>query len=138
MSNNHSKAKYRPSLPAHLIAHITDLAKNEIPISQESIEVIGILAPFQAKVENLAIAPAYITTPKMSKFESLGGEVADASIPKEEYWKQCYQLWVSNPNDCNLREIAAAREHMYLHNLMAPEEIEEFEKGIALIQPQAD
>lgn len=138
MTHSKSKGKYRPSLPAHLIAHIVDLAKKEIPMSTESIELIGILAPFMAKVENLAMAPAYTTTPKLSMFESIGGEVADASEPKEEYWYRCYLKLIAKPNQCSLKEIEAANEHRYLNGLMDALEMASFEENCSLVQPQAD
>ena len=135
---NESKAKYRPSLPAHLIAHITELAKREKPLRTESIELIGILAPFQAKVENLAVAPAYTTAPKLSTFESLGGVVADASIPKEVYWSQCYEVWKNDPTSLNLREMQAVYEHRYLHGLMEALEMASYEESTSLVQKQAE
>jgi len=136
----HSKAKYRPVLPDYLIAHILELAKKEAGgVSEYSYELIGILAPFKAKIDNLAIAPVYTTTdPKLEQFESLGGTVVDAAMPKEEYWQLMYEKYQIAPQDCTLKEIEAANEHAYLQHLMSDADMEAFEKGTTLCQPQAD
>ena len=142
MSNSQAKKKYRPVLSATAIAHIVSLAKSESPISSASIEVIGILAPFLAKIENAGIAEAYeIKPPKMTIEESLGLQAPittlaskyspspdTAYLSKEELWKVCYDKYSLDPISCSVSEIQAAREHMYLNDLMSPEEIEDFER----------
>ena len=126
----HTKyTKYRPVLPAHLITHAIKLAKLEQPISTDSIELIGILAPFEAKIAAQAIFPAYTTSPKESLLDSLGGTAPSAqNLPKEAYWLVCYNKYMESRESCSLEEIQAAREHMYLHDLMSQEELAEFEK----------
>lgn len=131
--------KYRPSLTATQIAHIIDLCKLEQPISDNSIAILGILAPFQAKIQNGAMAPAYETTPRQSTLESLGatslpalGEYSFQNVryaTKEEYWEACYKVYQLNPTSLTVQEIQAAKEHMYLHSLMSPEEMVEFERA---------
>ena len=125
--------KYRPVLSACMIDHIVSLAKTESPISSESITLLGILAPFQAKIQNEGITPAYVTVPTKSLEESLGLEVPvthPLGMAKEAYWESCYNSYKLNPASCSLQEIQAAREHMYLEGLMSEEEVVEFEKGI--------
>lgn len=130
--------KYRPVLPAHLIEHILALAKSENPISASSIEVVGILAPFQAKIQNDSLTPAYTTKPKQSLEEKLGmvpGTIISYSLDgidyrdKVDYWRACYNKYVAMPTTCSLAEIQAAQEHMYLHGLMSDEEVAVFEAG---------
>jgi len=129
--------KYRPVLTAGLVDHIMFLAKSESPISQESIELISILAPFQAKIKNAGVAEAYSTTAKPSLEEQLG--MPSATVPtvfqlgattylsKEEYWAACYHIYLRSPSLLSLEEIQAAREHMYLHDLMSDDEMRLFE-----------
>ena len=142
MSTRKGNKKYRPVLSAGAISHILALAKSENPISTTSLEVIGILAPFMAKIENDAISAAYEATPKMSLEEKLGIGMPSSmhsmevlkipTVSKEEYWEQCYNKYKSNPISCTLSEIQAAREHMYLHDLMSPQEVREFERDLQL------
>jgi len=141
-------SKYRPSLSACLINHILHLAKSEIPISQESIELIGILAPFQAKIKNLGITEAYITTPKKSIEEKLGlyntiatnlsDERYNNCSSKEELWKQAYIKREKDRASCSLEELIWAEEHRYLHSLMSPEEEANFELDSTNVNKQAD
>lgn len=145
MSVPKSKSKYRPVLKVSQIIHILKLAKSESPISSASISVIGTLAPFLAKIENDGIQAAYTiapTIPKQSTLESLGGTPASCddstllseisaeglALTKEEIWEKAYVLYKTNPTFCSLDTIQAAREHMYLNDLMSPEEAAEFEK----------
>ena len=134
-----SKKKYRPVLSAGAISHILALAKSESPITSASLEVISILAPFMAKIENDAISAAYEATPKQSLEEKLGigmplpnKHETTMTLTKEEYWESCYAKYKNLPTECTLKEIQAAREHMYLHDLMSPQEIAEFEKDLQL------
>lgn len=129
--------KYRPVLTATQILHILTLAKSEYPLTQDSMNLIVSLSPFAAKIDNAGIQAAYVTTPRKdtSSLEALG---AAPSIPatqvlgvnKEEYWEQCYQLYISNPTACSLAQINAAKEHMYLNELLSPEEVAEFESNL--------
>jgi hypothetical protein len=118
------------------------LAKTETPLSTSSIELIGILAPFQAKIQNAGITAAYVHTPKESIEQSLGmlntadytsytqqkaGMSMSPAMTKEEWWEACYVHYIKAPEYCTLQQIQAAREHMYLNDLMSDEEIREFE-----------
>ncbi len=130
--------RYRPVLSAAIIDHILYLAKSESPISQESMTVISILAPFQAKIQNAGIAEAYsLAPPKQGLEESLGMTVPTTGggatppaeyLTKEQVWANAYIKYSMNPASCTLSEIKAAKEHMYLHSLMSEEEEREFER----------
>ena len=123
--------KYRPVLSSSAIAHIVALAKTESPISSASVEVIATLAPFLAKIENSGITAAYTSNPKKSLEESLGLtsplDVPHSTNSKEERWEWAYAKYALNPTECSLSEIQAAREHMYLNDLMTEEEALDFE-----------
>jgi len=131
--------KYRPSLPPHLIAHILDLAKKEQPLSTSSIELISILAPFQAKIQNMGLEPAYTTQVRLPKpsIEVSLGMLPNSSVlytlddtayfSKEAYWQACYYQSLANFEGLSLLEMNAAKEHMYLNDLMTEEEVIEFE-----------
>ena len=132
--------KNRATVTASMVAKILYLAKTESPITEEAIQLVAKFAPLQAKIDNAGLTPAYITTPAISKLESLGGidtTVKDDSYTlaghdyptKELYWEACYKLYSSNPELCNLSTISSAREHMYLNDLMSEEEVNEFEAG---------
>jgi len=147
-----SRHKYRPVLTASQISHILHLAKSEMPISELSFEVIASLAPFEAKIKTKAIKPAYAepdpNKPKSFKgktitLEDLGGTsstanqkheenegfLAQEDFPtKEAYWEACYNKYKKSIASCNIYEIAAATEHMYLNDLMTPEQLAKFEE----------
>lgn len=139
MSPDTNRIKYRPVLTARMIEHIIALAKQENPISSESIEVLGILAPFQAKIQNAALTPAYTSAPPKPSIEESLGMNQPATVPtslygvhskKEVYWQACYSKYIINPLSCTVEEIQAAREHMYLHDKMSEEEKEKFEAAM--------
>lgn len=132
-------AKYRPVLTAPQIEHILALCKYSID-QKESMAIIGILAPFQAKIQNAGINIAYQTSPKQSIEESLGmasnssfsnlnffSAASTTYSSKEAYWEGCYNRYTKDPAACTLAEIHAAREHMYLNDLMSDDEVREFE-----------
>jgi len=124
--------KYRPSLTAAQIAHILRLSKLHLSdyegVDRQDIDisksVIKTLAPFLAKIQNYAIEPAFTTSPKLTTLELLG-EVDStrlASVDKIARNQFCYNLYLQDPNSCDLSQIAAAKEHMYVNDLMTPEE----------------
>ena len=129
-----STPKYRPVLTAADIGHILYLAKMEAPISSASVRILGILAPFQAKIENAGIKPAYVEKPykaKVNSLESLGfSKPAIVDMPKEVYWEASYNKYKGSHSNCSLEEIRAAQEHMYLNDLMSPEELFTFESAL--------
>ena len=140
MTHRTKPKKYRPVLTAVQIAHILVLAKTETPLSHASISVITTLAPFLAKIENAGIQAAYTEAPdKPSVADSLGftlplteaelDPTANATS-KEEYWEQCYIAYIKNPAYLSLDQIQAAKEHMYLNDLMTAEEAKDFESNI--------
>jgi len=51
-------------------------------------------------------------------------------LTKEDYWEACYKKHQKYPDHCTIRDLEAAKEHMYLNGLMTPEEIKEFEENI--------
>jgi hypothetical protein len=142
------QAKYRPVLTANMIEYILKLAKTESPISNDSIDIISVLAPFQAKIQNSGIIAAYTEVERLSLEESLGFPVSrnlpslgptredaiscpenlKAGMSKEEYWAWCYARYKISPEVCSLDEIQSAQEHRYLNDLMSPEEIAAFEE----------
>jgi len=131
-------SKYRPSLTASQIRHILCLAK--LDMSQESISIIKTLAPFEAKIANNAIDPSFTTTPNLSVEDSLGMDsplsphTSDNPRDKVTYNLSCY-LRYKNITDTvgatyvtmSLSEIQAAKEHMYVNDLMSETEEAEYE-----------
>jgi hypothetical protein len=137
-------AKYRPVLTAVQIEQILYLAKSEQPLSSMSMSLISTLSPFQAKIQNAAMAPAYtVGASKPSEadvMQSLGVAPADnrvvgnihapidwSGMSKQEYWEACYNKFNASPVSCNLDEIAASQEHAYLNDLMSSAELAAFE-----------
>lgn len=132
-------AKYRPVLTASQILHIIQLAKLEEPISMCSISLISTLALFAAKIDNAGISPAYTTTPATSltdkKLASLGEDVSKGIeamhlISKEERWAKAYAKRMLAPTSCSLVEIADAKSHAYLNDLMSAAELADYEAAM--------
>lgn len=132
-----AETKYRPVLTSEQILHILYLAKSELPsISTTSMSLISTLAPFQAKIENSGITAAYTTTPRTptNTLEALGAgtpesaSLATSNLVKEVYWQNCYNKYTADPIACTLDELLAAKEHMYLNDLMTEAELTDFEE----------
>jgi hypothetical protein len=138
-ANPGKQQKFRPVLTAVQINKILELAKLEQPLSLDAISLIATLSPFQAKILNQGITPAYTLAPakaKVNSLESLGGTYnasnphhIDDSMSKKTYWEMCYIEYTSAPASCTLDQIQAAREHMYLNDLMSADEMVEFEQA---------
>lgn len=125
--------KYRPSLTADQIEFILSLTKQfyidatslpnpDLVKTNQAFAVIATLTPFEAKIRNLAIAPAYTPVPPApSLLESLGGteipsippyddsigtpEVNLSQLPpvsKEEIWAASYSKYLLSPTSCTL------------------------------------
>lgn len=129
--NQASKVKYRPVLTAAHIEKILELAKTEQPtISDISISLIGVLAPFKAKIDNDGIQPAYIVEPRASIMDKLGA-IDPKYGTKENHWEACYiRVQEYGADQCTLEEIKASNEHKYLNGLMSDEEAAHFETNI--------
>ena len=137
--------KYRPVLTAVQIHKIIDLCKLESPISTEAISIIGVLAPYAAKIENHAVSSAYTVegtrTSSPNNPNSLLSKLGGTALPptataessamlKEVYWEQSYLSYKADPTACSLVQIEAAKEWMYLKDLMTGEEVREFEQNL--------
>lgn len=138
-SSNNPKAhttKYRLTLSAAQIMHMIDLARADIIAPKDeasnsnSMSIIGYLSPFKAKIDNLSISEAYtLAPPKQTLLEGLGeiDPLSPSSASKEEYWESCYEMYIAQPDSMTISEVRGAREHMYLNDLMTPEEAAIFE-----------
>lgn len=143
MAKAKATTKYRPVLPDYLITHILSLANKDVQsgsTNYNSVELIGILAPFKAKIDSLSITAAYTTSPKETIEEKLGMDATPAPTSaymldgtyyttKELYWQACYYKAVKSPQSVTLWEVKMANEYRYLNGLMSPEEISRFEAG---------
>ena len=98
--------------------------------------LIGKINTLRTKIANNALSPAYEvrkhSNPLIATLEDLGApeEVIAAATggeTKEQYWEACYLQFQKHPNVCTVPQIEAAQEHMYLNDLMTPEEIAAFE-----------
>lgn len=129
--NRQAKQKYRPVLTAEQITYLLALCKESPVLSSTCISCIHTLSVYQTKIDNLGITPAYTTSPRKSLVEKLG-ESSDLTLrSKEDVWATSYERYVADPASCSLATIQDAREHMYLHELMTPEEVVSFEQELA-------
>ena len=133
-----AQTKYRHSLTIEQIAHLVFLARAELPMSNLSACIIGKLAPFLSKIDNLVKAPAYTTSSlppkaKANSLESLGAGLPSSieakGFSKEQIWELAYNKYQLDPQLCTLRDIADSKEHMYLNDLMSEDDVAKFERG---------
>ena len=132
--------KFRPVLSPSQIHTILRICKERIPMSDEVMEVIAVLSPFYAKVQNEGIKAAYeIGVGESKRFESiekkLGMNVGMGIEinPTEKNWdlirKLAYDKYISNPTDCTILEIEYSNQYMYDNGLMSETEEREYEKN---------
>lgn len=136
MVSSKAQPKYRPVLTAEEIARLLALTKAATILDAISYNIIHKLSVLQTKIDNLAIMPAYTTSPKKSLMEQLGEVEPNTftadNATKEQLWKKCYNKYIVSPTDCNLVEIQGAKEHMYLKGMMSDTEAKAFEQGEGL------
>ena len=134
--------KFRPVLSASQIHTILRICKERIPMNEEVMEVIAVLSPFYAKVQNEGIKAAYEIGEGRGRFESIEKKLGmgfDTDIginplnPTEKNWdlirKLAYDKYVSNPTDCTILEIEYSNQYMYDNGLMSEAEEREYEKN---------
>lgn len=137
-----------------LLAHLLHLAKNgllatlDMPFNtncptllnatEDIVTASKKLSLLAAKIEGGFDTPAYIAKPRVSttSLEALGEvtlvpyTLGTATYPtKEDYWKACWLAYKDTPElipTLSTRERAAIKEHMYMTDLMTPEEDEAF------------
>jgi len=115
-------AKYRPVLTSSQITHIVSLCIKSM--SDESLSVVAVLAPFKAKIEFNKLSPAYVMQEKKTLTESLGFENDPNNIGLSggEIRDKAYDKWMRDPESCNAEELGLAREERYYRNEMTLEE----------------
>ena len=136
--------KFRPVLSPSQIHTILRICKERIPMSEEVMEVIAVLSPFYAKVQNEGIKAAYEIGEGKGRFESIekklgfdigmnvGIDMNQITSP-EKNWdlirKLAYDKYVSNSTECTIEEIEYSNQYMYDNGLMSESEEREYEKN---------
>lgn len=142
-----TKARYRPAfskeevevLSAILLeAYLIDVDKSHVNRTYTKEEklihhgLIGKINTLRTKIANNALSPAYevrkYSDPEIAMLEDLGAPEAEIAIltgdeTKEQYWERCYKKFQYMFDSCTVPEIEAAYEHMYLNDLMSPEQV---------------
>ena len=147
-----SKHRYRPALTADEIRVLDSILKARY-LLESGMEVVTTklttadyviltqlqakVTTLQAKVANNALQAAYVTKkhhiPEIATLESLGASedmiaIATGGETKEAYWKRSYLKYSVSADICTVPEIEAAHEHMYLNDMMTPEQVARHEK----------
>lgn len=124
--------KYRPVLSASHITHIIALCKRDM--SAESLRVISILSPFQYKIENESVTPAYTEQPKLTELDKLGFAEPIETTANLRYSTEnvanLYAVWKQSPGSLNLNQLKQVKEFMYENDLMTPAEESEYERSL--------
>ena len=126
-----SQNKYRPTFTAPQLARILHLAQESYinahtaDICQIDRVIVQTLAPFIAKIESGVKEAAYALMPRTPIHDLLGFEINPGAKQKETvqnkvaYNAACYKIYSENPARCTVVQIEAAREHMYVNDLMS-------------------
>ncbi len=131
---NASIPKFRPVLSASQITHLMHLCRRDS--SNESLSCISVLAAFEYKINNNAIAPAYTQSITPSLADSLGfSEPMDAlsklTITDESASEEnLYQLWMLEPSSLSIKQLQAVRAYRYKNNKMTVDEEAKYEAEI--------
>ena len=108
--------------------------------SDITLSVLNKLDTVLVKIRLGARKSDYIPTPTRdtSSIEASLGMLPNNSVAytlddimyhtKESYWEACYLKSLEDFKSLSFLEIQAAREYMYLHDLMTAEEMKEFEQ----------
>ena len=117
-------AKYRPCFSEAHISHILSLCKQEL--SDKSLSVISVLAPFKAKIDNNCISPAYAMKERESLYGSLGIEGSEecSGLTPAEKRKRAFDKWNENPDSCNVSELELVQTYRMDNDLLSTEERE--------------
>lgn len=121
--------KYRPCLTTRQIQHILSLCKNDLTL--ESLSVIKVLSPFQSKIENCSLTPAYSIEKNSSVLASFGSQntgIENSSLTPNEKRERAYKKWLCHPDSCSVYELELVQTHRFTSNLMSAEEQEQFER----------
>lgn len=138
-----SQNKYRPTFTAPQLARILHLAQ-ESYINAHTADIcpldrviVQTLAPFIAKIESGVKEAAYNTVPRIPIHDLLGFEINPGAEQKETvvqdkvaYNAACYKMYSENPARITVKQIEAAREHMYVNDLMSATQEQLYEKLI--------
>lgn len=131
--------KYRPSFSHTQLLHLLYLARSDSSLADSATRslsntIVQVLAPMVAKIDCNAIAHSHICYPKSSLLSQLG-ELESNSLTtqthtgeaKLSYNLSCYNKYCERPLECSTQEKEAAKEYMYVNDLMSPEEEKEYE-----------
>lgn len=121
--------KYRPVLTGSQILHLLSLCKKEL--SDESLSCISILAPFEFKLRNGSISPAYSASPRLALADSLGFSEPSVALSKDHIspaW--LYEEWRTNPGGLNLDQLRVVKQYRYENDLMTPDEEQSYETSL--------
>lgn len=113
--------KYRPVLSESAISHILSLARKDIS-HPSSLEIISSLAPFEYKIRNDSVSPAYTLTPTMSLAEKTGFSSPKKYSPEKSI-PELYNSWkVSDSASFTVQELTLIAQYRFENDLMSPEE----------------
>lgn len=138
-------AKYRPQLTANQVTQALNLAKLDLGnltsnTHSESLALISTLAPFKAKIDNMALVASYTPVKRVSKEAKLDIDLGMGGVScidtantgtKEQQWESAYLMFSQTPELCTATQIVMAKEHMYLNDLMTDTEELAYETALA-------
>jgi hypothetical protein len=130
MTNNNSNlAKYRPVLTATQITHLISLCRQDLSV--ESIRCISILAPFEYKIINGVVSPAYISEPALQLANKLGFETEPKKQSMSlEQAKIMYRDYKANIGSITIDEIKECLGVLYVNDALSAKEESDYENSI--------
>lgn len=131
MSASKTIPRYRPSLTAIHIAHIVSVLSSEVPLSEDSKDVLKVLRPFLTKIELDAIVPAFTAGERLSITDRLGDDNFSSQFLIDK--KQCYNLWRQGI-ELSPRELEAAKDYAYANDLLTASEEQDYEAEMVAME----
>lgn len=91
------------------------------------MQVISVLAPFYAKIENNGVAPAYVMEGGTVKAEFTQLNELDGCLSNVERRRKAFDKWTESPGACSVDELELVQTYRFENEMMTEEEAAEYE-----------
>lgn len=126
MQNLPSNHKFRPYFTvAELLEIVAALKQNPTP---NRMGIIRYLEGYILKINHSQITPQHTLSPTLAQKLGFSDEPSVDMTGEAAYQKQ-----LINPTHCTPKEIAAAMEYRYTHNLMSLDEVKKYEQEAGIV-----
>lgn len=118
---NTTLTKKRVALSIAQMQHIISLCKKEMPITENSMVIVGVLAPIITALEQGGIRSDYTVQNKNSIAVDLGFAAPLPAVKKKSI-ATLYELYQLNPTSLTVEETFDVSQYMYDNNIFSTEQ----------------